>query len=199
MVSAQVNLQPDRDSMFPGFERLYPDYKDYCLSVSRRLYALSIETCAYIWWLCHELKPSKVCDLGSGFSSYVLRRYATTCGHHVDFCSVEDDARWRDRTLGFLRRQNLPSGNVFDPETWMAVDDRYDLIVYDFSGGQARNDWMLPAVQHLTVDGVAVLDDAQNVLHHLRMGEVCIETGRTLLDCFHQTVDDVGRYASVAV
>jgi hypothetical protein len=59
-VAGAVNLQPSRGEVLPFFERLVPAYREYCTSVSKRSMALSIESAAYLWWVCDQVKARSV-------------------------------------------------------------------------------------------------------------------------------------------
>src|SRR3954465_3301879 len=45
--------------------------------------AVLMETATYVRHLCRATSATSVLDLGSSFSSYVLRRYAAEAGHGV--------------------------------------------------------------------------------------------------------------------
>jgi hypothetical protein len=165
-----MTLQPSRDDIRPYFERLVPAYREYCLTVSKRSMALSIETCAYLWWLCVHLDAKAVADLGSGFSSYVLRLYASESGHTVRVASVDDNDEWLDKSERFI---------------------------HDYAAGDIRNEWMTVAVEHRAPSGVVVFDDAQNHNHHFNMAAAARQAGLRLYDVYEQTVDEVGRYGAM--
>jgi predicted O-methyltransferase YrrM len=191
--------QPSRQEIVPYFDKLVDAYRAYCVDVSKRSMALSIETCAYVWWLCDELDARSVCDLGSGFSSYTLRRYAQTIDPPITVASVDDAPMWLRATADFLVRHDMTSAGLHPAHVWLTMDDRYDVIVHDFSGGDVRNAWMWHAAERLNPGGVLVFDDAQNHGHHFEMGAVARHHGWDLLDGWEQTVDEVGRYAAMVV
>lgn len=192
-------LQPPRAEILPYFERLKPAYQTYCQGVSVRSMALSIETCAYVWWLCDTVRARRVADLGSGFSSYVLRAYAADAAYQpVQVDSVDSDRGWLTATRDFCRTQDQPDGGFMLGPKWAGSDTHYDVVVNDYDSGPTREAFADLAAQKLTAAGVVVFDDAQNADHHHNMAEVCIHHGLTLLDLYHQTVDELGRFAMAA-
>ena len=190
-------MQPDREEIRPYFDRLVPAYRTYCTTVSKRSMALSIETCAYLWWLCVHVDARAVADLGSGFSSYVLRRYAAEAHHRVRVASVDDNDEWLINTRQFIVDQGLDPKGLFGNE-WADHPAKYDVICHDYSAGPNREGWMVVAAEHLAPNGVLLFDDAQHVGHRLAMAETARRFGLRLFDVFEQTVDEVGRYAGMA-
>ena len=198
MVPTALMLQPSRDELVPICEDLWDVYKEYCLTISRRGMALSIETCSYALWLCETMGATRVADIGSGFTSYALRRYAAG-NDGVTVVSVDDNPHWLKQTAQFLRDRDLPATNLYGPEPWAATDLRFDLIVYDYASGGIREAGMAEACDKLSDTGVILFDDAQHAGHHHQMAAACRDAGLQLLDVFHQTVDEVGRYAALGV
>src|SRR3954454_24674549 len=87
-------------------------HQEYIQSVSTAGMAVSLETAVYLLHLCRATSDTSVLDLGSGFSSYVLRRYAAEAGHAVQVPSVDDDAHWPERPAEFLRQQQCDAGGL---------------------------------------------------------------------------------------
>lgn len=197
MNSTRVILQPSRDLIRPYAEDLWADYREYCLTVSRRGMAASIESCAYLWWLCDTVDARTVADCGSGFSSYTLRRYAQ--GKDVEVVSVDDSPEWLARTAEFLTGHHLPATGLVGPVEWAANDLRFDVVFYDYSGGDAREENMALAASKVADGGVIVFDDAQHAGHYKRMTEVCRDERMHLFDVRSQSADEVGRFAAMGV
>ena len=193
-----ANFQPSRATIKPYFDALVPAYRTYCTTVSVRSMALAIETCAYVSWLCDATKPANVCDLGSGFSSYVLRRYADQADHPVNVVSVDDDDGWLDKTATFCDQNVETLGEFLSGVEWLELDG-FDVVVHDYAAGPLREEYADLAATRLSGTGAVVFDDAQNPGHHHRFAEVCERHGLTLLDIYHQTVDEIGRYAAIGV
>jgi predicted O-methyltransferase YrrM len=183
-----------RAQVRPYFDDLLAPYRTYCRFVSKRSMAISIETAAFVAWLCATTQPAKAADLGSGFTSFVLRH----CGVRT-VASVDDSATWLGRTRAFCDSQHVDATTGFHGPEWQRSDERYNLIVHDYSGGATREAWMTTAIEHLTDDGVIVFDDAQNVSHRNEMVRVCEEHGLILYDIRDITLDEVGRYAAMGV
>lgn len=190
-----MRLQPDREAIFPHVGPLIEPYREYCLTVSKRGMAASLETCAYLMWLCHELQPGSVVDYGSGFTSYVLRSYAASQDRPVRVVSVDDNEGWLVKTGTFLGRHGLSQSGLMLLDEWLARDEMFDLAIYDLGGGEVRNEHMLRATQ---LAGTILYDDAQAPQHHFRMAEVAQECGMVLLDVYRQTLEITCRYAAVA-
>lgn len=181
----------------PFHAELVDAYVDYCRRVSRRSMAINIETAAYLWWTCVEKGATRVLDLGSGFSSYVLRRYAESAGAMVT--SVDDDPFWLDQTAQFLKKHGFPEYGLMTWDDWIGTDDIYDVIVHDFSRGADREKSMWTAAERLAPGGVLIFDDANNAGHRAEMGRVAAAHGFELRDIRDETVDTIGRHALLAI
>jgi predicted O-methyltransferase YrrM len=161
--------------------------------------ALSLETAGFLWWVCEERKARTVCDLGSGFSSFVLRLYADS-RPGVVVHSVDDDVYWLNRTTWYCRTQfDREVDGFLTIDEWEADATGYDVILHDLAGGAARNHWAAKAVERLNPGGVVILDDAHNYSHHRAYSAVCRDYGLTMLDVFSQTIDQIGRFAACGV
>lgn len=176
-------------------DRLLPAYIDYCHNVSPRTMAISLETATFAFWACQTRGVERPADLGSGFTSYMLRVYAADTDAEVT--SVDDSPEWLERTGEFLTRHNLPDdGLVLWPE-FEAGDSTHDLIVHDFSKGEQRETAMKVAVDRLEPGGIVIFDDAQHQGHLTAMYDVCRDM--ELLDIREPTLDAVGRFALAAI
>lgn len=181
--------QPTRADLAPIHQALIPPYIDYCRTVSRRSMAISIETATYLAWVCFTRDPMRTCDLGSGFTSFVLRSFPASV------VSVDDDAEWLERTREFLDRNNMGSNGLVGWEQWLTEDDTYDVIVHDFARGDLRNSSMWEAAERLNPAGVLIFDDAQHEGHCAEMHKVADHYGFEPVDIRALTIDMVKRYA----
>ena len=193
-----MTLQPSRLDIGPYHDRLWPAYKEYCTTVSPRGMAISIETAAYLWWLCDHEEATRVVDLGSGFTSYVLREYAAHAGRDVIVMSVDDNESWLDKTGMFLHSVGHSADGLYLADEWRNTTGRFDVIIHDFSSGAIREEWMTVAADRLEDGGVIIFDDAQHPEHYRHMCEVARSHSLYLLDVYEQTVDEIRRFAAVA-
>lgn len=153
-------MNPTREELAPIVETLHNAYRHYVTTVSLPQWAVSPETAALIEWACIRNDPVTVCDLGSGFTSYVLRRYAE--GRGVAVTSVDHDGDWLARTEAFLYEHDLPTTDCVLWRDWLDRDDLYDLIVVDMAIGDLRNDAIKRAPLRLNRGGLIIFDDAQS-------------------------------------
>jgi hypothetical protein len=179
---------------------LSPGYVDYCQTVSPRHMAMSIESCTYLWWLCDRVKAARVCDLGSGFTSYTLRAYATLADWPVTVTSVDTDAGWLEQSRMFVADRGLPTDGFVEWDVWSKdPGDPCDVIVHDLAGGDLRNEAMWVAADALTPAGMILFDDAQNNGHAEVMQKVVEANGMKLADIRQWTTDAVHRFSLLAV
>lgn len=192
-----VALQPATETVVAYAQQLFDHHGHYCQNISVADHAVSIQTAGYLLWLCKTTQPKIVADLGSGFSSYVLRRYALEADHEVTVHSVDHNELWMAKSEWFVTHHQLPTDGFMSGAAWSALGARYDLIFNDYSGGETRDEFAFRAVKRLTPSGVVVFDDAHHYGHRSHMAEACRRGGLVLLDLFHQTIDVMGRHAMI--
>lgn len=190
-------ILPSRAEILPYIDRLKNDYITYTANVSPRSMALPIETAAFAWAMCDQLEAVAVADLGSGISSHVLRRYAE--GTSLIVHSVDDDPYWLHRSQDYCSFMKDDTAGFMSDTDWLTNSQTYDLIIHDLAGGGKREEFAAHALDRLNPGGVVIFDDAHNHGHHHRFAEVCRQRGMTLVDVWHQTIEEAGRYAAMGV
>jgi hypothetical protein len=168
-------------------------YQTYVSDVSTPGMAASLETMALLLALCRAERVTSAIDLGSGFSSYVLRIWAREADCVV--FSVDDDAGWLARSKKFLAEQGVPLGELC---LWPTVPNRtFDLVFHDLASGIRREEAMTIALQ--ASSRFVIFDDAQHRGHRAAMTAACAEVGARLYSLRALTVDWMKRYAMLAV
>jgi hypothetical protein len=146
-------------------------YQRYVSEVSIPGMAVSLETGALLLALCRTEQVSSAIDYGSGFSSYVLRRWAGDA--HCDVVSVDDDPAWLARTHDFLVKQRVSDAHLC---LWPDVPNQtFDLVFHDFAGGRPREETMPMALQ--AASRFAVFDEAQHRGHRAAIRTSCAHAG----------------------
>jgi predicted O-methyltransferase YrrM len=140
-----------------------------------------------------------VLDLGSGFSSVVLRHYASSAEHPVSVVSVDNDPRWLERTRDFLDEQPYSMGEL---RLWSdfanAPGEAFDLVFHDLASGAVRETAMAVAVGCLSPRGVILFDDAQHFGHRRAARRAARDARLATYNLYRWTRDGVGRFALLA-
>ena len=135
------------------------EYRRYTTTVSAPNHALSLATAAYMLHLCRAISARRVLDLGSGFSSWVLRHHAETASNPVDVVSVDTDEDWLAKTSDYLGTvAGLVTWDEFTSQTWAP----FDLVLHDLAGGSLRETAATLACDLVAPDGVIVFDDVSD-------------------------------------
>lgn len=182
-----------------SWELLAEPHGEYCSTVSSPVFAISPQTAAVMHALCTLLRPQRVLDLGSGFSSFALRRYCRDENGSCTVHTVDDDAQWLERTRGFLVKHGLPTDGTY---VWNSFQEQagppYDLILHDMGRMNTRLD-TLPRVLGLArADGLVVLDDMHKTEYAPHAVERCSSAGFVVCPLPGMTLDPMGRYAAFA-
>lgn len=176
-----------------GDAELIAEHAKYCREVSSEKMAVSLQAAAFLARWCAERKPRKVVDLGSGFSSWVLRRHAKAVGG-CEVWSVDDDAAWLGRTRDYLVKMGVPTERVMTwPEFVASGADGFDLVFHDAGSMQFRADNLGVALDLAAAGGTVLLDD----VHRFDYRVVAqAEVARRGLECLstHAWRDGYGRY-----
>jgi hypothetical protein len=185
------HLAPTEEDLEKARVRLEDAYRDYVAHVSSAQMAISLETASFILWVCEAQGAATAVDFGSGFTSYVLRFAG------CDTTSVDDSPEWLHWTRLFLERHDQHNGSLirFDDYKPRPVD----VVVYDFSGGQLRDDHFVTAIAQIGPGGVAVLDDAQFDVHQKAMRRAVTRYRYDLFGLEGYTKDYFARYAALVV
>lgn len=172
---------------------LRPAYGEYVSTVSTPGMAVSLSTASVLLALCRRSRINTAMDLGSGFTSYALQRWAAEGG--ADVCSVDDNAEWLARTRCFLELHGFVSPRLY---LWPdAPQGGVDLVFHDLASGVTREEAMPLAASWAR--RYAIFDDAHHRGHRERMRAVCAEGGLTLYSLRSVTLDSRKRYAAMAV
>jgi predicted O-methyltransferase YrrM len=195
LFDAHLGYEEDTESKL---NELKDEHLTYTSKISSPEMALSFELTRFIYRLSKAYRPKKVLDLGSGFSSFVLRKYAKD-NLEVEVFSVDDDEEWLQKTKNYLTTHDLSTRNLFSLDEFIAEPRRgkFDLILLDLNFVEKRKNYLVFALQLLNEKGVLIFDDAHKV-EYLR--EVKIATKNeagTLFSVRKQTLDEFGRFSLV--
>ena len=71
-------------------KELFAYYRKYLSNISSKDMAISLELSVFLIIVCRILKPKRILDLGSGFSSFIFRYYAANTVSKPVILSVND-------------------------------------------------------------------------------------------------------------
>jgi predicted O-methyltransferase YrrM len=161
--------------------------------------AASLEVCYFIAAQIALAPPRAAVDLGSGFSSYLLRRQsakAAVSGGSFEVCSVDTDAGWLDKTGNFLKEMGCGTKGLVLWEDFMKAPVREaDLVFHDLGSSQTRVAALPVAFDLCRKGAVLIIDD----IHKPPIRQAVLsETAKRGMHCFDlidSTFDHFGRYS----
>lgn len=188
---------------FPEFEthlsecriQLKPVHDDYVNRISRADMAASHELGALLCAACKSRQPRRLLDLGSGFSSFVLRSYASSKAG-VTSVSVDDDSAWLGKTADFLNEQGVGTENLLLLQDFLNTrQDPFDLILHDLNFVEVRINYVDAVLDRLAPGGLVIFDDVhkRDYLHSLL--KVLSRRPGSFYSLQPVTADQFGRYA----
>lgn len=172
-------------------EDLEEAYREYVSGYSTEGEAISLEASLYLLRQLSAAPVRRVVDLGSGWSSYVLRRHKQVVDPALEVWSVDDSEEWLGTTARFLARHDLDTSEL---HLWPRIGDRsFDLVFYDMGRPWDRHRHLERVLD--ATSGVLVCDD----LHfedYRRQVEACArERGYRLELLRDETLDSFGRFS----
>jgi predicted O-methyltransferase YrrM len=172
-------------------------YATYVTSVSHPVHAISLQLAFYLWELLTSRHPRRLADLGSGFSSYVLRLYARLHDPTVEVWSVDDDPRWLDETHRFLDANGLATDRMVLWSDFAQIE--LDLALHDLGSMATRKATLSEALTIVRPGGVLVLDDVHMPQYRAFVETTLTETQVPCQSVRDQTQDMFGRYSWLAL
>ncbi len=176
---------------------LGPALEAYGRDVSTPDMAVSLHSATLLAALCELRRPRRVLDAGSGFSSYVLRRFS--CDDR-EIWSVDDNEQWLDTTRTYLERQGIDNDRLLPWDTFAESDEReFDLIFHDLGAIRDVRTNTLPDIcSRLAPGGLILLDDFHKHRYRYRARRILTRDGFEVIPLRHHTLDGFGRYAALA-
>ncbi len=178
-------------------DRLAAHHARYIASVSTDIMAASLELSTFLDVFCTIGKPAKVVDLGSGFSSWVLRSYAASADPSPEVHSVDDHEGWLERTRAYLEAQGVRTDNLWHwPAFISSVEPgSFDLVLHDMGSMEFRASSLPQVLTLARPGGHVVLDDVHKPDYRKHVEGVLAEHGLEYLSLKRITCDNKARYA----
>lgn len=183
------------DGVHAGPERaaLAAEHARYCRDISSEKMAADLGFSAFLQLWCLANKPKRVVDLGSGFTSFVLRRYAAKAGG-CEVWSVDDDAAWLGRTRDYLAEMEQDRAHLMVWSEFIKTAPRdFDLVVHDAGSMQFRADNLGAALDLARSGGLVLLDDIHRFEYRAHALQLLAERGYRFLSV-RALRDGYGRY-----
>ncbi len=143
-------------------EELLPHYRAFLSQNTGRRKTISLEFSVFLVWWCRRMRPRRILDLGSGFSSLVVRHCLDLRPQPVVW-SVDANLDQLEATRRFLARTGASCERLVSWDEFEASDERaFDLILHDLSDRQSLCRAVLRDVlSRVRPGGFVVLDDVQ--------------------------------------
>ena len=190
-------LIPSGPHLTDAIARLRSLHSAYVSSVSTADMALSLQTASLVDCLARQLKPNRILDLGSGFSTLVLASAAPS----AVVVSVDDSPVWLSRTRDYLTAQGVTVATLAawsDFSADRSNEATFDLVLHDL-GNMVVREGALPRVLDLVrPGGLLVLDDLHKPRYRATATRLLRERSWPHLSLWLQTRDSLDRHAWVA-
>jgi predicted O-methyltransferase YrrM len=145
-------------------------FREYTGGVSFEGMPFSLESACLLWSLCEVTSPKRILDMGSGFSSYVYRRYQASARMKPEVWSVDESEEWLEKTREYLVSHELSDDNLFYLGDFQALEPGgFDLISLDLGPLEERPDIFEKLVALLNPEGLILLDDMHGAEYRIEI------------------------------
>ncbi|HCZ34638.1 MAG TPA: hypothetical protein DHV26_01780 [Cytophagales bacterium] len=176
-------------------QKLKPYYEQYITHVSRADMAMSLELAAFVFALCVKKGYKNLLDLGSGFSSFVYRLYASE-QVGVQVLSVDDDAQWLEKTKSYLRQHGLPDAGMLTLDQFLQQPvTKFDCVLHDLNFVEVRINYVQHVLDATANSGVLILDDVHKPDYLYLVLDMLKQKSISVYDLKPVTLDSYNRYA----
>jgi len=183
-----------------AYRALENAYSEYTSTISTPKMAISLELAIFLLAFCNLTRPRSVLDLGSGFSSFVLRLYQERSPHQVTVCSVDDSQVWLSKTTTFLTNHGMPTESLIMWERFCAENrERFDLVLHDLGTFKMRIRTLGAALTRIAPGGFAILDDMHKLSYRRFVEKALRERNLTHFSLQAFTKDSIGRFSELVL
>jgi predicted O-methyltransferase YrrM len=190
-------LQDLENLMKGSAQNLKEQHSYYITNISIGNSAASLEVSSFLDAFIRVKGSKRIVDLGSGFSSYVLRKYMSE-SVDVEVWSVDSDKNWLNKTHDFLLKKNLNAEHLCTWDEFVtSINGKFDLIFLDVRPVKRRVDNLKLLYDSLSKDGVLVIDDVHKDHLRLPMLRYFNHNPGELVNLKKITIDNLGRYSAL--
>lgn len=169
-------------------------YREYTESVSTSSAAISLETCKYLWKMCEERQPDVIVDTGSGFSSFVFRKWAKD--RNTTVYSFDDSEFWIEKSKEFSTIHGVSGENfVVWKENTHHIKD-VDILLHDLGNMTTRANTLEVIYNMMKMTGVILLDDLHKSSYRESAHNFFSKKGQTIIN-IDETKDEFSRFVGL--
>jgi predicted O-methyltransferase YrrM len=161
--------------------------------------AVSLETSAFLLYFCQITQRQHILDLGSGFSSFIFRLYASKVPG-VRVYSVDDNKIWLSRTEKYLAQKNLSTSNLIylNDLDFRQYIGYFDLVFHDLGNIDTRMRFLQDVIHACDPQkGFVILDDIHKTHYQTKVVDYLKANSCSYHYLLAFTYDSLGRYASM--
>jgi len=169
-------------------------HEDYTNRVSSKSACISLETSIFLWNLCDALQPKIAVDTGSGFSSYILRKWSTN--KNCSVYSFDDNAFWLNKSVEYCALNNVSIQNFL---LWQDVSQditNVDILIHDLGNMTLRANTLEKVYDMMSKNGTIVLDDLHKNQYFQESTRFFNSKGHSILE-IKETYDSFGRFVGI--
>ncbi len=209
--TAELSIRRMSIRSFAAFSQEYPSlnkfseslddvralHHEYVTTVSTPEMAASFELCRFLAMLHHASPIGKSADLGSGFTSYALRKFGQQ--HNTNVWSVDDNPEWLQKTGLYLSSKGLATSNLNTLEQFIQSGERdFNLILLDLNFVEIRKDYIDFVLDICAAGGLVIFDDVHKPQFRLEVLRKASHHPVSLYDLKPLTEDRFKRFAMIA-
>ena len=174
--------------------------QDYNERIGHPVHAGSAELVALLQVLVDRMEPTKVVDLGSGFSSFVLRTLARRNAQGMVVWSVDDSPEWKEKTRLYLEEMKCQTNNLHTWDEFISEGTNgFDIVLHDMGSMEFREETLRQALDLARPGGLVILDDVHKPAYRKFALGVLEEMGLEWFSLREWTRDDLTRYAWLVI
>lgn len=170
----------------------------YINNVSNNKIPISLELSNYLYDLCKKIRPAYILDSGSGFSSFVFRKYKImTPSSTTRVITIDHSLEWLNKTKNFLRYCGIVPEDCWPTNHYMVYANlfKFDLIFEDYYF-RDRGKILTYDVTAVKDDGIIIVDDA-HLPHTRSLMWYQVKKNNMALSYLKGLKDSFGRYPGV--
>jgi predicted O-methyltransferase YrrM len=178
-----------------AFDLLRPSHTLYVTTVTTPDIAISLEMSSFVWTLCEMYSPRVMVDLGSGYSSFMLRMWAGLQEQRSLVVSIDDNEEWLKKSIKFCEDHHKNTdGFLMHSDTRVDLLKGIDFVLHRFGNLNTRKATLKYALSLLNHDGLILLDDIHKYHYADYVTKLLSSTELVHLDVERLTRDSFGRY-----